>query len=409
MALTTRGRRQVTTSLFPGNYWVFRNLSLRVSDGGVSGNQLPFRVLSEILPIITEQLQNYVSQYSSWSRFQNVNENRIALIEPSKITTEISPTTWWCSDCHSLFSGPIGQIGIHQGICPSCNHRRIVQLAVVFMCPTCHEIEPIERVICPECKDSRSVVLEGHGGRRREYRWRCRKHPKFEVYLRKQCRRDKSRMSLKSTGGRLYNVAKLSTVHVSDSRSASDREMGHLRFSLSRASVVDVTIGRIPIADFNAFYQGSEHSPVEPFINPETGNFIGLVSRLETDAIIVTTSEKEYQDELTLHSIKHALMNAAPAVTGLTQDEFGAELQLDQARIILFDNVSGGTGGCRLLADRRLTRWLQVARELAECHQVQCDDACRACLFLPSRICSQGNHSLDRHRVLDIIPENLTG
>jgi len=130
--------------------------------------------------------------------------------------------------------------------------------------------------------------------------------------------------------------------------------------------------------------------------------------RLETDAIIITTLKPEYRDNLTLHSLKHALLNAAPAVTGLTQDEFGADLQEEQERIVLFDNISGGTGGCRLLADRRLHRWLQVARELAECHQVQCEDACRGCLFLPSRICRQGNHNLDRHRVLEVIPENIT-
>jgi len=105
-----------------------------------------------------------------------------------------------------------------------------------------------------------------------------------------------------------------------------------------------------------------------------------------------------------LHSLKHALLNAAPAVTGLTQEEFGAQIVEEAGQLVIYDAVHGGTGGCRLLAARRLTRWLAVARELAECHQVQCEGACRACLFLPTRICRQNNQNLDRHLVLQFVP-----
>lgn len=408
MTLTTRGRRQVTVSLFPGNYWVYRNLSLRVRDGGVEGSPVPFTLLGQLLPDLVNQLRNRASSNPDWIRFRNVDLDRIELIEPTTIRADVSPTTWWCASCHSLFSGALDQVGIRSGRCPNCSQRNLVQLASVFMCPTCHDIEPIERVVCSECKDSRSVILEGYEGRRREYRWKCLRHPNFEVYVHRRCNRDGDRMVLKSTGGRLYNTASVTTVQVSPLGNYQPRDVGEIRFSQSHATVVDIVVGRIPIADFNAYYRDNERSPVEPFVNPNTGNFIGLVSRLETDAITITGLREECRDNLSLHSIKHALLNAAPAVTGLVQDEFGAYLQLEQGQIVLYDNVSGGTGGCRLLADRRLNRWLQVARELAECHQVQCDDACRGCLFLPSRICRQGNRSLDRQRVLDIIPESIT-
>lgn len=407
MKLTTRGRRQVANSLFPGNYWVFRNLSLRVRDGGVEASQLPFTVLQYLLPIVVGQLRERAMRNLDWNRFRNVDMNRIDLVEPITVRTDVNPTTWWCSSCHNLFSGPLGQVGIQNGKCPSCRQRRMIQLASVFMCPTCHTIEPVEKISCPQCGDSRSVILEGHEGRRREYRWKCIHHPNFEVYVRRQCPRDGARMALKSTGGRLYNTARLTNVDASIIGNRDARELGGLRFAASRATVVDVVVGRIPISDFNAYYRGEESSPIEPFVNPHTGNFTVLVSRLETDAIAVTALEQQYQDNITLHSVKHALLNAAPAVTGLTQDEFGADLQDQGGRLVLYDNVPGGTGGCRLLSDRRLQRWLQVARELAECHQVQCDDACRGCLFLPTRICHQGNLSLDRHRVLELIPENL--
>lgn len=408
MRLTTRGRRQVATSLFPGNYWIFRNLSLRVRDGGIEAAPLPFTVLKQLLPPLVDQLRQRAALSPDWNRFQNIDEDRLELTEPVTVRVDVSPMTWWCTSCLSLLSGPLGRVGIEQGRCPRCRRRAMVQVASVFMCPTCHAIEPLERALCKQCNDSRSVVLEGHGGRRREYRWRCTRHPDFELYVQKQCRRDGTRMSLKSTGGRLYNTARITTVQASIVGDLKATEVGSLRFSQSRAVVVDVVVGRIPIADFGEYYRHVERSPVEPFVNPNTGNFMGIVSLLETDAITITP-EHEQADNLTLHSIKHALLNAAPAVTGLTQDEFGADLQLEQGQLIFYDNVPGGTGGCRLLADRRLERWLQVARELAECHQVQCADACRGCLFLPTRICRQGNLSLDRQRVLGLVPANLGG
>jgi len=213
-------------------------------------------------------------------------------------------------------------------------------------------------------------------------------------------------MALKSTGGRLYNTARVSDLQRVLTAGQGPNVVAGLEFRSARARVAEVVVGRIPIADFNAFFGGRERSLVEPFINPATGNFRGLVSQLETDGIVVTIHRADLRDELSLHSVKHALLNAAPAVTGLAQDEFGAEIRPDEGEVLIYDNVLGGTGGCRLLVERRLGRWIQVVRELAECHQVQCDDACRACLFLPSRLCRRGNHDLDRRRVLQLLTDN---
>jgi ATP-dependent helicase YprA (DUF1998 family) len=173
---------------------------------------------------------------------------------------------------------------------------------------------------------------------------------------------------------------------------------------MARAAVAKLGVGRIPVADFGAFFSGAEFSPVEPFINPTNGRFLGFLHRLETDAITIQGTTAAAREPAALHSLKHALLNAAPAVTGLTQDEFGAHILQETGSLIFYDNVPGGSGGCRLLAEIRLSRWLAVARELAECHHVQCDDACRGCLFLPARLCAQGNQNLDRHRVLTMIP-----
>jgi ATP-dependent helicase YprA (DUF1998 family) len=215
-------------------------------------------------------------------------------------------------------------------------------------------------------------------------------------------------MVLKSTGGRIYYPERLTEVSSQNLSDNQQKRAGGLYFNAARADVVDVVVGRTPVADINEYFRKSERSQVEPFLNKHTGNFMAFVSRLETDAISIRPqTEFLSADEanLSLHSLKHALLNSAPAVTGLTQDEFGASLNTDAQELLVYDNVLGGSGGCRLLASRRLNRWLNVAHELAECHQVQCEDACRACLFLPTRLCRQGNAVLSRHRVLELIPE----
>src|SRR5438552_11468408 len=293
MALTTRGRRQATNSLFPGNYWVFRNLSLRVPEDGISGHQVSFAVLRDLLPRVVEQLRARAERYADWRSFRDINENRLELLEPDKVSVLVQPTTWWCTACGRVYSGPVGRVGIRDGHCPGCMAVQLVQLASVFMCPTCHNIENLEANRCPTCGDSRNVFLEGGGGRRREYRWRCRQHADFNAYVRRNCRHDQTRMALKSTGGRLYNTARVSDLQRVLTPGQGPHVVAGLDFRSARARVAEVVVGRIPIADFNAFFGGRERSLVEPFINPATGHFRGLVSQLETDGIVVTLQRPE--------------------------------------------------------------------------------------------------------------------
>jgi DNA-directed RNA polymerase subunit RPC12/RpoP len=406
--LTTRSSRQVTSSLFPGSYYVYRNLCLRVPEGGIQAAPLRFSVQARLLPGLVAKIRQHVVSKPEWSRFRSINEDLVELAEPISVRANVAPTSWWCTNCNSYWSGALQQLRIRRAECPNCSHRSLVQFASIFMCPTCHALEPVERGFCNECGDSRNVVLEGREGRRRDYRWKCSRHPNYEQYVRKlcRCREPNSRMALKSTGGRMYELARVTEVSPEIITSLSPVDVNNLRFTPSRATVVDVSLGRIPIADVNNYYRRQERSIIEPFLNPATGNFIGFVYRLETDAITITLNNG-MADEISLHSLKHALLNAAPAATGLVQDEFGANIDIDRGELIIYDNVQGGTGGCRLLVNRRLSRWLEVTRELAECHHIQCDEACRGCIFLPSRICRRANHSLDRHTVLRLIAPNI--
>jgi hypothetical protein len=207
-------------------------------------------------------------------------------------------------------------------------------------------------------------------------------------------------MVLKSAGGRTYYEQTILDVNYQP-RSEDSVVASGLRFMTGRASVSEVIVGRRPVADVGDYFRGVERPTVEPFVNPITGRTTCFVSLLQTDALRVEAAAEPLQ--LTVaHSLKHALLNAAPAVTGLTQDEFGADLEDSNGvyALVLYDGVSGGTGGCRMLGSSRLERWLSVARELAECHQVECEGACRGCLFLPARVCRRGNQDLDRFELL---------
>ena len=402
---TSRGARLAATTLYPRSYMVFRNLSLRVREGEVSVAQVPFSDLRTLLPSVVERTRQNAATNRAWNAFATVSEDVLELGIPTRVVACVEPHSWWCSrGCGKFYSGQLQRLGIRRGICPACEVKGIVQLASVFMCPRCHSIRAVEPPRCRECGDSQHVVLQGTGGRRREYAWVCSRHPAFREAVEGYCDRGHQavRMAMKSTGGLLYKPERITDITYREFRGQEGISARGLVAYRAKVRVVEAVVGRTPIADSRQFYTGRELSPIEPFLNPATGHFMGFVSQLKTDAIVIDVANEAARSHLGLHSLKHALLNAAPGVTGLTQDEFGAYLP-DDGRLVVYDNVAGGTGGCRLLADRRLDRWLTLARELAECHQNQCDSACRGCLFLPARVCGENNQQLDRYEVLRLI------
>lgn len=398
---TQRALPQVLHSYFPGAYFVFRNLSLRVRDDGVSGDPIPFGLMMRLVPMFAAQLQARSADDPAWARFAGVSADRLELIRPSLVQADVEPTTWWCTGCGELLTGALDRLGVRNAQCPQCSARRLVQLNAVFVCSNCHQIRSARKPLCQDCGDSSAVRLRGGSGRRREYHFVCGVHAAFRRDLMEFCERDRIPMRLKATGGRVHLPALLRDISTTTSTRGAVQARGSLTVLPARADVVEAIVGRIPVADVGAYYRRREFSIVEPFTNAHTGGFKAFVHRLETDALTIRIGGDI--PPVATHSLKHALLNAAPAVTGLTQEEFGATWDGDTREITIYDNVQGGSGGSDLLGNRRLDRWLGVAKELAECHQVQCDDACRGCLFLPSRLCRAGNLDLDRHQVLTLL------
>jgi hypothetical protein len=399
--LTTRGRRQVARTLFPGNYWVYRQLALRVPEGGVVGEPIPFTQMARLAPLVASTLQQNAQRDRAWQNFDGVDADHIDLMQPATARVDVAPTTWWCTNCGVVYNGALNSTGIHNGRCPRCEADRIVQFASFFMCGSCHRIQPVEPSRCAECGDSRNVILRAQAGRRRDYRWRCTVHADWNGFVGRTCSNDGTRMTLKSAGGRTYYEETIQNIHSEPRNDIEPVVIGPLRFSFAAATVATIVVGRKPVADLAAYYRRAERPRIEPFVNPQSGRYGCFVSILQTDAITLTGAERPLT-EIEVHSLEHGLLNAVPAVTGLVQDEFGADHS--ETDLTLYDDVMGGTGGCRLLIGSRMQRWLAVARELAECHQVECDSACRGCLFLPSRLCREGNDNLDRFSILPLFP-----
>jgi ATP-dependent helicase YprA (DUF1998 family) len=114
-----------------------------------------------------------------------------------------------------------------------------------------------------------------------------------------------------------------------------------------------------------------------------------------------------------LHTIKHALLVVAPRFCGLDYGEVGGyfktpgmlregDKSLEDYSIYIYDNTNYGSvvtfslaskgSFLRLLDDPR-----DSARTRLECVRNKCNDACRACLYLPHTVCRKMNLGLDRN------------
>lgn len=131
------------------------------------------------------------------------------------------------------------------------------------------------------------------------------------------------------------------------------------------------------------------------------------ISLNETDIL------EEAAKRIILHTIKHALLVVAPRFCGLDYGEIGGYYKtpgmlregdklLEDYSIYIYDNTNYGSGVTFSLASNEgFLRWLDDPRDSArtrlECLRNRCDNACRACLYLPHTVCRKINLGLDRH------------
>lgn len=97
-----------------------------------------------------------------------------------------------------------------------------------------------------------------------------------------------------------------------------------------------------------------------------------------------------------LHSLEHALIMWMPIVSGLPHNEFGGSYNLDQNKVIIYDNEDGGIGGCRKLMEDRNNLIDLLDRSISRITECDCISKCPKCLAgLES--CGEVNQALNRH------------
>jgi Distinct helicase family with a unique C-terminal domain including a metal-binding cysteine cluster len=98
-----------------------------------------------------------------------------------------------------------------------------------------------------------------------------------------------------------------------------------------------------------------------------------------------------------LHTLKHAFLMMLPLKTGLDFTKFAGSYDIDDDRIIIYDNEFGGIGGCQLLSEDQdlFLDYLEITRKrLQDC---DCRSRCLKCLV--TNYCGEVNNALNRHLI----------
>lgn len=404
-----RGQSQLATRYFPGTYATFRNLCYRISEDHVETAPLPVREQVRLLDYLEAAVARRASQPDGRFLRRFTGEDALELVRPVAVMAEVAPDTWFCHNCQGYFVGDLRDLKIRQGRCPLCEQQSIIQFSSIFICPRDQDIVRVEPPSCPECRSSGNMKLDMAGGRRGEYEWYCAKHPKVRQRLarRHECG---EMMVLKNAYSNLMipDTDRTLSFIPQDGVSADAQQLGIVRqfgicdVRFGRVAVTEFVLGYRRVHDLGAYYSQQLSIPIRPFINNATRKMRVFCSHQATDGVQVVIEramlndlQPEEQGEL-VHSLKHALINVAPVLTGLAMGEYGADFDPSQGTVTLYDKGQGGKGGSRLLATTRIARWFELAQELVECRHNDCEQACRGCLFLPHTVCRTINRNLDR-------------
>jgi len=101
-----------------------------------------------------------------------------------------------------------------------------------------------------------------------------------------------------------------------------------------------------------------------------------------------------------LHTLKHAILMFLPVITGLPHQEFGGSYDLDENKVLIYDNQDGGIGGCEKLFSNYndiIDLFDLITSRISEC---DCKSKCPKCLVLET--CGEVNQALNRHLLVPL-------
>jgi len=104
-----------------------------------------------------------------------------------------------------------------------------------------------------------------------------------------------------------------------------------------------------------------------------------------------------------LHTLKHALLMYLPIITGLPHREFGGSYDLDNNRVIIYDNQEGGIGGCQKLWNDSNTLMDLLDLITGSIEGCDCRSKCPRCILLDT--CGEVNQALNRHLLVPLFED----
>jgi hypothetical protein len=133
-------------------------------------------------------------------------------------------------------------------------------------------------------------------------------------------------------------------------------------------------------------------------------------NRLKENGLSLTEDDLTIETlrRILIHTVKHALLVEAPRHCGLDYGEIGGyyktagmlsegDKKLEDNALYIYDNTNYGSGVTYSLASRdAFADWLNGSMERLKCFHNKCSTGCKACIFLPSTVCSKMNVGLDR-------------
>lgn len=289
-----------------------------------------FKILSS--DIIREEILS--------SKFvRGIEEIEEKILCPKSINVKPFPSIAFCEKCGIIY-GKKRKIPI-DFICINCN-ANVRQLPEVWICDFGHisEIDAPDRCFCG------SEFFEHMG----YYKWNCKK-----------CGKKNDRYKIPPTCDICKNkvrALKIPKIRAKDYNfnlfNVNNVIAGKLRPSIYNKKGLNISFGECKLLFLATDYECRTHniSRSFPILNEENEPVI-LADTLTTEGIKINISDalnKDFGDNWSIfvHSLKHALINAAPKYTGVTRHEFIGIFKPDKNEIIIADSDEGGNGASRL-------------------------------------------------------------
>ncbi len=137
-------------------------------------------------------------------------------------------------------------------------------------------------------------------------------------------------------------------------------------------------------------------SYLESLYEKDPDLFVDFVKDLEIEPSLSALQIKRW----VLHSLQNALLTILPIYTGLPSNEFSGTYDLNENKVIIYDNHDGGIGGCRKFQESPEIFYDYIYDTIKTIIRCNCRNKCPKCLALDND--GEINQALNRHLLVPI-------